>query len=465
MAKSPKVSSKVNSISTTKMALATVAMVVAAGASLVGVPANNNSSSPRPECIPLNIEFSQPCNAVVAGQPGTVPGFRRMRYVCPGTNTGLVSVGSCRTQQKMYTEAAMNCQRRNQCSLVGYGYGYIPEGGYGYGYDQIAAQQVTVPSVAWSVESPSYLGPQFVPGRNSLVAKLTVSNSNNVPMYLDSMNIDVLAAGFTSSSLATRYLSVYDESNPNGRVALGQWRPTFTANPDHFSFPAQQFSRIMIPAQRSKTLIIKLDTQGLQGPSLDPLDKELAIKLPENFLGWTVGAQTGERSSLNSSSMSLISAGVNRPEISWSAETPSGQSAPNAEQIIAKINVWNSVTGEMDPQDLELNRLQIHLDTTIPIGQQRMIYVYKDAINPANRVGSLNLNVRNFYSNQNMGLQNFAVGPGRYKTLIITYDTSAARVDDYLSISIPRDAIGWRKGAISSDRSTGLPLSPKIFTY
>lgn len=462
------------SVTSTQLAVATLAMLAAGGAALVAAPVNRDVAAvpSLEQCAPAIIEVSQPCEAVVPGQPRAVPGYRRMRYVCPGVQTGMVSTGSCRTEEKMHQDAAKGCQSRNQCAAPGQSYGYnAPIPGYGYNVNR---QQALPPVVSFEPDSPSadMNGSFRIASSTTVVAKLHVENQNNVAMYIDGMHLKLYSEGVGFGvNTSTRWIDVADRTiYGRGVNARADWRPRMYGQTDVFNFNRGQFNRALIPANSSTTFYISLSLNRLQYSS--DLQSLLAISLaPENALSWTVGDQRGDQATVSGlASRVLIRPDMAAPSANWSFDTPSGMSAAGVEQTIGKFGVSNS---SFSGGNIEIERVALRLGVGFT-NWQNVIGKRVSLFENGRMVGSVVLSQRDFNDlyNPNRGYAAIAldtpvsIAPGATKELTARMDTSDAQAADTLSVMV--QAIEYRS-AISNAPGIrpvfGLPFSWKTLTY
>lgn len=462
-----------HSVTSTQLAVATLAMLAAGGAALVAAPVNRGGSvPPLAQCAPAIIEVSEPCEAVVTGQPRAVPGYRRMRYVCPGVQTGVVSTGSCRTEEKLHQDAAKGCQSRNQCAAPGQSYGYnAPVPGYGYNVNR---QEALPPVVSFESDSPSAEanGGFRIASSTTVVAKLHVENQNNVAMYIDGMHFKLYSEGVGfGMNTSTRWVDVADKSiYGRGVNARADWRPLLYGQVDVFNFNRGQFNRVLIPANSSTTIYVSLSLNRLQSnPALQSL---LAISFsPENALSWTVGGQRGDQATVSGlANRVLIRPDMAAPSAMWSFDTPSGMSVAGAEQTIGKFGVNNS---SFSRGNIEIQRVALRLGVGFT-NWQNVIGKRVSLFENGRMVGSVVLSQRDFNDlyNPNRGYAAItldtpvSIAPGATKELIARMDTSDAQAADSLSVMV--QAIEYRS-AISNAPGIrqvfGLPFSWKTLTY
>jgi len=462
------------SVTSTQLAVATLAMLAAGGAALVAAPVNNaQGRAVQNICIPAIVELSEPCNAVVRGQPRAVPGFRRMRYVCPGSQNGrgFISTGTCRTQEKMNEDAARGCQRQNQCALQGYGYGYnIPQPDYGYNYNA-NAQEPLPPAVSFSNDTPSQFTGQAAGAFTSVLAKVVVSNPNNVPMTLRGMGWTLYGNGISFTNTSTRRsIDVASEDiYTRGVNARVEWNLPNRFNGEEIYFSARpgNFSPILIPARGSKVVYVNTNLQGLHVP--DVSTGYIGFRLATNIMDWSVGAFTSSSyPRVDNYDYRIINVSrVLPPNVSWAGDTPSGASAGSAEQVIGKIVVSN---GGNNQDDLLVSGLSLQIQTRfahMANTATTTVKIYRDAMAGA-PVATASLVVNRAGIQEVRFDQPVGISRNSSRRFLVTMNTSQASVDDFVLFTLPSTGLSWSISGISSQAGAGLPslpLSVKTLTY
>lgn len=465
MAKSPQVATQ--SVSTTKMALATLAMVAAAGASLVAVPANNLSASPRAECIPMNIEFSQPCTVAVRGQAETFPGFQRMRYVCPGVydGRGVVSVGSCRTQTDLYNAAAVYCQRNNLCALAGYGYGEIPP----QPPENVNVPQAVPPTVSFADDTPSQLVGPFSPTSTAVLAKVVVSNPNNAAMTIRGMGWALAGNGvsFVTSSNRTIDVASADIYSRGVNARVNWVLPNrFTGVPQYFDARGANFSSLLIPARGSKVVYFNANLQSLVVPGVS--NGVFSFDIRSGALDWSVGAFASSSYPQFMGNYGYRIINVSRvlpPMVSWASDTPSGAAVPSPQQVIGKIIVSNS---DRSQEDLMVEGISLQLQTRFSrVGNNASstLKIYRDGMGGA-LIATVPVVLNRVATQDIRFAQPVAISRQSSKNFIVTLDTSGASANDNVLISV--NDLSWSIDGNRPEqgvRLLSLPLMTKVFTY
>lgn len=169
--------------------------------------------------------------------------------------------------------------------------------------------------------------------------------------------------------------------------------------------------------------------------------------------------------------------------LSWAGDAPSGASAPNAAQTIAKVVVSNQANAGNYPTTIQ--SLNVSMLSTIINFSDRALTVYKDAlVTSALAVTTFSSavapGVSSFNNSSQFSDQAFAdveISGGASKNFFFTLDTTEAASTRNLSVTIPSSFVPintpslagvlWSDGVVSNilAHDNTLPLSYKTFTY
>jgi len=114
--------------------------------------------------------------------------------------------------------------------------------------------------------------------------------------------------------------------------------------------------------------------------------------------------------------------------VSVSPTSPSGLSTPSSEQVVAIYNLTREVPYSRYPQPTYVS---IYFSAAPPSVAVRQLWIYKDSVVAANRVGGYAFAPGESLS-RGINLTPFNLESASPRQLIFTFDTSAARVNDKL---------------------------------
>ncbi len=473
---------KTNVITDTKILMATIALLLSTGLSLIAVPA-------APGQMQLAAAAKCGVNKVTYGRVCAAKMYTGARVVCHDGSFADVGAGQCLSVAAIAQLGNVVCQ--NKCS------------------DAVVVAPQPRLTVRTNVDTP--LGTNLVLGSvDTMVAKFDLIASN-----VEDINLRDFAVSFhLPEHLATgtlRNIRLFD-----GDVQVSENIAHLGGAPTTSTFHTAVFHNINLRLLRSqvKTLIVKADMSTYENngflsgvrfqPAILNTDYDQmapGVQLAVNAEGLVSGsvlqsrdivfiANAGTVASGSKSEQSLLSTLLPRTSgyvganqfvvyrtklvVMWAADTPTGFSAPASGQVIGKFIVNNFANN--GNYNATVRATNVNLSSNrIVAAQPRTLNIYRDSLQ------SVILATTQFQGvvSGNSGFEDRSFGDveissGANKTFFVTFDTIDALANQALLVNVPWSVnevkyfgLLWSDGVVhdivASDN--GLPLAPKTLVY
>ncbi len=441
-----KVQTKTKSVTTVQMAVATMALFLANGLAFMALPLGAEQQ----------VELAQ----VRAG-------------VNPARDCGLQTVNfgaQCGVNQ--YRNGTFVCKDGARFDMGGnaqtcYPVAEIERKGQAYCYNHCVDVR---PRLTVSVDADTPLATNLLSGDvDQSVAKFKIANNSQEKV---SLNDFVVSFHFPHGSTSSvRSVKLFDENGFQFGPVVG----VVTSNTSTFAHASFDNLNLVLGLNKTRVFTVKVDLdenntgrfqpvivtgdydgtrQGLQLPiratgvtsgirleqrdiTFQPRVGDIALgSLYEYGEGFAQGLNPVFFGNGNVEANQFVTYG-SKLRISWSGDTPSGVSAPNAEQLIGKVQVTNVGGGEsatLKVLNFQLNSLGFDGART------RELRVYRDSLNsPAIATTNVSLPPQNAIKSAfaDRHFSDVLIEPGATKTFFVTLDTSGAGANDVLSVTLP----------------------------
>jgi len=245
---------------------------------------------------------------------------------------------------------------------------------------------------------------------------------------------------------------------------------------------------LTIPANGSKTLIVKADVGTAVDGAVSGSTHKFAVLINDNITGETMvvkGAQSGtvltDASGINFYSTTDAVADVDQTvkimtvyrtkvTAAWASDTPSGTSIGDAAQVIAKLNITNSANA--GSHTATIKNINLALTTSISNDSNRNLNIYKDSVTTTTlkQTGWLAAGVQNFGNTAITDMTDVEISSGETKLFIVTLDTQDANDPTsgtkLLGVNFAAGDIEWDDSAGTTlSTCNSLPLGSKSFSY
>lgn len=480
---------RTNTITNSKIMVATLALFLANGLALIGVPA---ASSGR-----MQLAAGPKCgvNRIVYGKSCGSNRYTGARVTCYDQTFRDVGVGVCSTSAAIQALAVQSCQ--NRCA--------------------VAPSPVQRPLLSVRTNMDTPLATNLLLGSvDNQIAKFDLT-----PSALEDINLRDFVVSFHlppmhMASGTLRNIRLYD-----GNVQVAGSIQMLDGSVATGTFASAVFQNVNLRLVRGqvKTLTVKADLTdyenlGASGVRFQPVilasdyDANMpGVQLSIRAVGMNSGTALESRDISFVSSRGTVPVGSiadrlsgesflpvalgnveanqyvayrSKVSVAWAGDTPSGVAAPSGSQVIAKLIIGN--ISNAGNYNATVRTINFDLNSTVVNVAPRTLTVYRDSLNtravattqlvPTESNHGLSFTTNSGF--QDASFSDIDISSGMNKVFIATLDTTESRAMQTLSVSIPsvpRDALVsgviWSDGVVNDiiSHDNLLPLSYKTFVY